>query len=779
MVKSTPKNITHSKPRPSFGLFGLRLAAFFTLFFFMISAGNLITYHFMENAAMKVLRSTCASNSEVSIFSINNIFQEVYNSATTAEQMPGYKKVTASSWKLDTLENYSDIPGAIRVLSSVATMNEYISDLALYRRDLSIVITEHAMYTAEDYFSKYHSYEGLPIEFWKDYQPPTAFNVMPPVIVQGYSDSSLLLPVVKTYAGNANSKNLYIADINLDKIKALLDNYCPTEHSIFLVTDDSKENILFSSSLKEEFDAAQLLKTVNEQSEDNMEAEFSFAGNKYAAYISDAEFFFTKTHTILCIPQTDLNDMLKSGPPYLFALRMLIAIAALFLIILFSRKAYKPLSQLTRALNIEPQNPQGLMHDEIRHIQDKFSDMDDTLQQATKKMQYTDSIAREQLLCRLFLSKPLSTADYTHLDSFLPHEGVTYAFLLIKPVYRGTLYENYSPEYVMNSIKKAAGSCFSFMPEIQIFHPEPNRLCVLTYGQDDCALQLREQAQPLLALFQTKEKALSIFIVCSTPCASMQLLPAFYQETKDTLSHIPLSHPSCIYETSAAFDESGFELPLPVERKLINLILGGKKEELFDSLKKDILDPDKLSSLSTPALQKMFMQMYFLAAQALRESGYAYDQASYKQFMDFSLRLDTTSPVEIRNFLMNFFEDIFSNYIGTQKPLSSQLFRDYIDSHYTDDLSLESLAQKYNTSSQYIARLLKKELGMSFQAYLHQLRIAKAKELLQNTDLSVNDICDRVGYKSRNTFIRSFKMQEGLTPGEYRRIRRSTKQEET
>lgn len=765
--------IEKTREKISFGLFGIRLAVFFTLFFLMISVINLVTNHYMEDAAMEVLRNTCASNSEVSVFSINYIFQEVYNSATTAEYMPGYKKVISSKWNLDTLKNYADVPGAIRVLSNVATMNEYISNIALYRRDISVVITDHAMYDADEYFSKYHAYDGLSADFWKNYQPPASFSVMQPLTVHKSSDSGLVLPVVKTHAGNVSSKNLYIVDINLNKIKALLDNYCPTKHSVFLVTDDSRENLLFSSSLETGLDAEQLLTTINSQ--EDIGSEFIFNGNKYTSYISDAEFFFTKIHTILCIPQADLDTLQSNGSSYLLTIKLLTSAFALFLIVLFSRKAYKPLAQLTQALDLTPKNSEKLMHDELRRIQDKFSDMDDTLQQTTKKMKYTASIAREQLLGKLILAKPLSADDYVHLNSFLPSEGVTYAFLLIKPVYHDVFCPTDSPEHVIETIKETARTCFSFIPDIQIFQPEPNRLCVLAFGEDNCTLALRGQAKALLSLLGSYETKLSFFIVCSTPCTSADLLPVLYQEARDTLAQIPLSHTSCVYDASASFDTTNFELPMPVERKLINLIIAGKKKELFDILHKDILNPAKMKPLSAPALQKMFIQLYFLAVQALRESGYVYDQTSYKQFMDFTLRLDTKTTTEINDFLFDFFENIFEHYVSAPLPLSSQLFRDYIDVHYTDDLSLEFLAQKYHTSAQYIARLLKKELGMSFQTYLHQLRIAKSKELLLNTKSSVNDICEQVGYKSRNTFIRSFKLQEGITPGEYRRIWQNTK----
>ena len=56
---------------------------------------------------------------------------------------------------------------------------------------------------------------------------------------------------------------------------------------------------------------------------------------------------------------------------------------------------------------------------------------------------------------------------------------------------------------------------------------------------------------------------------------------------------------------------------------------------------------------------------------------------------------------------------------------------------------------------------------MNFADYLCRLRIQKAKELLRE-DISIQEIAERVGYNSSNSFIRTFKRYESITPGTYR-----------
>ena len=60
-------------------------------------------------------------------------------------------------------------------------------------------------------------------------------------------------------------------------------------------------------------------------------------------------------------------------------------------------------------------------------------------------------------------------------------------------------------------------------------------------------------------------------------------------------------------------------------------------------------------------------------------------------------------------------------------------------------------------------------LETGFTDYLNSVRIAKAREMLDNTGMSVNEICQATGFNSVQNFIRVFKKYVGMTPGQYRK----------
>ena len=110
-----------------------------------------------------------------------------------------------------------------------------------------------------------------------------------------------------------------------------------------------------------------------------------------------------------------------------------------------------------------------------------------------------------------------------------------------------------------------------------------------------------------------------------------------------------------------------------------------------------------------------------------------------------------------------------ATFSASSKDFQYEEITAYIDRHYAEDLSLTGLAGMYGLSPNYFSTLFKKKAGCNFIHYLTSLRIAESKRLLLETNLTIREIAERVGYYSASFFIRSFKKAEEITPSEYRR----------
>ncbi|MFR7592935.1 MAG: AraC family transcriptional regulator [Longibaculum sp.] len=92
----------------------------------------------------------------------------------------------------------------------------------------------------------------------------------------------------------------------------------------------------------------------------------------------------------------------------------------------------------------------------------------------------------------------------------------------------------------------------------------------------------------------------------------------------------------------------------------------------------------------------------------------------------------------------------------------------YIDQNYSDNITLESLAEYMKMNKYYMAHEFKRCMGVSPINYLIERRIKECKSLLTTTSLSIAEISETVGFSSQSYFSQMFKKNTGMTPKQYR-----------
>ena len=105
---------------------------------------------------------------------------------------------------------------------------------------------------------------------------------------------------------------------------------------------------------------------------------------------------------------------------------------------------------------------------------------------------------------------------------------------------------------------------------------------------------------------------------------------------------------------------------------------------------------------------------------------------------------------------------------GIKNHVLAEHIREYLETHYMEDISLQDAAEQLHYSDAYFCKFFKQNFDRSFIVYLSELRIEKAKELLADITINVKDIGQKVGYRDSSYFTKVFKRFTGVTPSEYR-----------
>ena len=105
---------------------------------------------------------------------------------------------------------------------------------------------------------------------------------------------------------------------------------------------------------------------------------------------------------------------------------------------------------------------------------------------------------------------------------------------------------------------------------------------------------------------------------------------------------------------------------------------------------------------------------------------------------------------------------------GASSPLARRM-AEYVLAHYTEDLSLKTLGGYFKGNPAYLGQIFRRDTGKSFSEYLKDIRIARAKDLLQGGKYSAQEISSRVGFSNVTYFTSVFKKETGLSPSEYKK----------
>lgn len=207
-------------------------------------------------------------------------------------------------------------------------------------------------------------------------------------------------------------------------------------------------------------------------------------------------------------------------------------------------------------------------------------------------------------------------------------------------------------------------------------------------------------------------------------------------------------------------------LTTKVSAELPILLKDGQYQEFYKRCKDCLTGLMKPSSQDLLSFQIDVVQILYAF---LKEKGILanklYRQESYQVL---------SQHAKYSTLYMDFFLQVLvhtaSKYLeenANEQSVTSTILQ-YVDQHFTEDLSRETLSDLFYFDEDYITRLFKKETGLSFKNYVIEKRLSLAKDLLEHSSAPIHEIATRVGYDNYSYFTRLFKKTYQLTPIEYR-----------
>jgi len=211
--------------------------------------------------------------------------------------------------------------------------------------------------------------------------------------------------------------------------------------------------------------------------------------------------------------------------------------------------------------------------------------------------------------------------------------------------------------------------------------------------------------------------------------------------------------------------------PAATEKHIFNFLKLGNSEELMESvdvffseIREKKLSHDNILQIINHLTGSIIK--YMLNEHLNPGEVFSTDKTLYQHLST----LETLDEIQhwIKNICVSIVEYTRIRKTGQNKYILK--VQDYIHEHYKEDINFQELADRIGVSYSYLRRLYNENLNMSMTDYLNTYRIEKAKNLIKNSNLTLQKIAESVGYSNLQSFKRYFKKYEGITPSEYKKI---------
>ena len=200
---------------------------------------------------------------------------------------------------------------------------------------------------------------------------------------------------------------------------------------------------------------------------------------------------------------------------------------------------------------------------------------------------------------------------------------------------------------------------------------------------------------------------------------------------------------------------------LKFDKKLSNQII----EDIFSAMLKD----------GYPKADRLLNRTADFLEEQLKTIDNKLNTTYFKQFIgDINAKVfecnDFMKLKEEISFLISNLIDVLCEQKNNKNVAAIEICKKYIEEHYMEDISLNSVAQAFYFNPSYFSNLFKSYMDMNFSEYLCKIRMNNAKRILHGTNYKIYKVSKMVGYQDPKYFNRVFKKQFGMTPDEYRRI---------
>ncbi|WP_165452250.1 helix-turn-helix domain-containing protein [Paenibacillus thalictri] len=772
------------KGRPSFKLFtGNKLFVKMLLYFFSllipIAVIGLIVYinerqQVQEDISRKLSENLASSMHTVDIYlgMVQATNNNLIFSHTIQQNLKPYNTLTD--------EDRINLTLIVKeIWENKNTLSPFIDNIFVYA-DTDRVYTSQEMVDFDYFFGTFYKLDSYNKVYWEQKLNGRSsfFDLLPPSKIYSYDRSAArdVIPSVTTQYVNGQLAAM-VTCLSVSAISSSLKSNSLFPSTSYMILDSNRNTVLDTNGV-----GSQFIEKISGLGR-GQALDISLNPNEHALVARQtSEAFGWDYYSITPL------DVVSNDPQGIISLTVWICIA-LFVIgiafsFMFSINLYNPIKNIRDILLSGDQG--GPVHDEHRKgdewnmIGSRVNRLIEQHEVSLRKLNQYSSALADQFFTSLFRGTPWTQqhrvseilseiefqAEYYMCCCFLFRFNDKFYREIAEP---DRLLIQEKMKNVLWGIMKQHVNCYLMEYETDFY------VCVVSLEKDNDRDNLDRGIDSIRNTFDYDMVFCELAIGIGKTYSKVGDISKSYSDALTALDMRGDRHVLPVMDAAELDIQQTFYYSFMDENKVVNGLKVGSTDALRTEVER-IIQTNKNNGVSFTHLGALLAEFVNTGVRFLQEK-----QLSVQNVMDddeYALLADKNIPPSEFNerveMLLRFYETIISETATKEEKRSGtvvSLITQFIETHYHEDIYLESIAGEIGLSAKYISRMFKETTGTSITDYISMIRIAKAKELLLGTDLKISDIADQIGINNRTTFLRLFKKYEGVSPIHYRNAR--------
>lgn len=453
---------------------------------------------------------------------------------------------------------------------------------------------------------------------------------------------------------------------------------------------------------------------------------------------------------------------------------VVIIFAGALLTVLLATWLSKPLRELVRVvrarsnLGITKKNELVFLDAAFRRMQEEEEGLTRLLKE---REQDTRSLAIHQLL----------KGEVTkQLDELFPHPCYMVAIVSIDRYRRYVAQANSETrQYHRYVLVSQCDSLFAEGIHVRtVYQGEGYFVIVINYGSEEAENGLASIHETLGAIRAAAAELLghSVTVGVSSQTDSSALVSDCVEEAMEVMKHRMIEGSGGItYWKQDADQSSKYIYPSNSERRILNFLDNGDLDSIIKELGLIREEIQSVEYISYDNILFIYNQILGITIRHLRENNISTARIFAGRRNIYSAIATRDTLDELDEYLHEFFGDIIQYQERSSGETNyGERITGYLEEHYCEEIVFEDMAKEIGISYSYMRKIVMELTGKSLIDYTNSLRIEKAKQLLLESNLSMTQIADEVGYANVQSFNRFFRKYEGMPPSSYKTLKSSS-----